>query len=69
MWMDGLSGHNKLWNVLLPLLSEWTINQPSPLRTMRLLVKEMFRENEMSLPTEIKMEEMEHYSRNVEAFK
>lgn len=29
----------------------------------------MFRENEMSLPTEIKMEEMEHYSRNVEAFK
>lgn len=40
MWRDGISGPNKLWNVLLPLVSVWTINQPPPLRTMSLLVRD-----------------------------
>lgn len=40
MWSEGISGPNKLWNVLRPLVSVWTINQPSPLRTMSFLVRE-----------------------------
>lgn len=68
MGSDGITGPNKLRYVLLPLVSVWIINPPSPLRTMNLLVREgrMFRENELSLPTEIKMEEME---RSVEMWK
>lgn len=40
MWSDGIMDPSKLGNVLLPLVSVWTINQPCPLQTMSLLVRE-----------------------------